>query len=69
MPDLTGPSCQSAGYVDGAVLTSNVANQHKAGPAASFDTQWEVSTACNIPGQGLVWIMLDVNFSSCWLIP
>ena len=45
MLDLTGLGCQPAGYVDGAVLTSNVANQHKAGPAASFDVEWEVSTA------------------------
>ncbi|KAK9839144.1 hypothetical protein WJX74_010445 [Apatococcus lobatus] len=29
-------------YVDGAVLTSVVPNQHKSGPAASFDTEWEL---------------------------
>ena len=43
---LTSPCCQPAGFVDGAVLTSIVANHHKSGPAASFDTEWEVSLLC-----------------------
>ncbi|KAK9860423.1 hypothetical protein WJX84_007132 [Apatococcus fuscideae] len=29
-------------FVDGAVLTSNAPNHHKSGPAASFDTEWEL---------------------------
>ena len=45
MLGLTSPCCQPAGFVDGAVLTSHVANHHKSGPAASFDTEWEVSVA------------------------
>ena len=39
--------CQPAGYADGAFLTSNVAKQQQAGPAASssLSTEWAVSTA------------------------